>query len=96
MDKISKIKGTLADKHGFQVPYNGTNEFYDMKRINSFNEGFDAAMELQLPVLFAKYLAKEFMLHDPLGWVKNNSGEWMIEEEIYKNWLSNLYTPEQK
>ena len=28
-----------ADNYGFQVPYNGTNEFYDISKINSFIAG---------------------------------------------------------
>lgn len=44
-EEIENHKNTLAEKYAFQVPFNGTNDFYDKKKFKAFNDGFDAAVE---------------------------------------------------
>lgn len=86
MNKIEEIRNKLVLER-FNPP--------DSLLNGAWLLGWHAAMDLQLPVKFAEYLAKYFMLHDPLGWVKMNTGQWMEADEIYDYWIENIYQPNQ-
>ena len=48
MDKLEKAAFIYSDDHGFRVPYDGTNEFYDLTDVNASREGFLAGAEWQM------------------------------------------------
>lgn len=75
----------------------------------AFYRGFDAAMELQLPVKFSKWLkntdngdihynhiTKE--TSPSIGFSPSDCylDDFKTEEELYKYWLENIYQPENK
>src|SRR5690349_3025089 len=44
--EFQKWNAEESDKYGFQVPYNGSKEFYDGNAIEHFKTGADAAFNL--------------------------------------------------
>jgi len=45
-EEIKLHKEKTAESYAFQVPYNGTNDFYNKDKLNAFNAGFDEAINL--------------------------------------------------
>jgi len=43
--ELKMMRDDQAEKYAFQVPYNGTNDFYDDKKFKSFTDGWDACMK---------------------------------------------------
>ena len=43
---FDKWKGEASEKHGFRVPYDGSNKFYDDKAIEHFEHGAEATFNL--------------------------------------------------
>lgn len=75
MKKIEEIKEKLIGNY-----WGGTDFLPDYH----FNKGFDACMELELPVKFAEWLdenAKDYILSIP---------------ELFTHWLENVYKEEAK
>ena len=44
-EEIDKAANEFAEKHGFRVPYDGSNEFYDKVNIRVSKDGFKAGVE---------------------------------------------------
>ena len=44
-EELEKAAQEYADKHGFRVPYDGSNNYYDDVDVNASKEGFKAGAE---------------------------------------------------
>ena len=44
-EEIEKAANEFAEKHGFRVPYDGSNEFYDKVDVRASKDGFKAGAE---------------------------------------------------
>ena len=44
-EEIDKAANEFAEKHGFRVPYDGSNEFYDKVDVRASKDGFKAGVE---------------------------------------------------
>ena len=44
-EEIEKAANEFAEKHGFRVPYDGSNEFYDKVDVRASKDGFKAGVE---------------------------------------------------
>ena len=44
-EEIEKVANEFAEKHGFRVPYDGSNEFYDKVDVRAIKDGFTAGVE---------------------------------------------------
>lgn len=55
-----------------------------------------AAMELQLPVLFADFLYDFYIKTFDGAYRRIGTMVFEDKDDIYKFWISNIYTPEQK
>lgn len=104
MDKIGELKEKLCrasftpakNKEGEPMTQLvGQNPNGWGKHYKSFNKGFDAAMEVQLPVLFVMWLKDNYNLQNETGiWTNNETGEWKIEPELYDDFKT-IYQPEK-
>lgn len=96
MDKIGELKEKLAWAYAYTV--NDPYELDDFKF--AFEAGFDAAMELQLPVLFMDWAFKNQDYHwtgetwDEL--TGHDDFESLTHKELYDYWLENIFTNENK
>lgn len=84
MSKIEEIRTSLINNTSFNGGKDG------------FTKGFDAAMELNLSVLFADWRDDNCFLADSLGiWIiYTNGGTEAMEfsrEELFNYWLENIY-----
>lgn len=94
MNKLEKYKEEFLKKAWLEKTYGPTSTSY----------GFDAAIALDLPIKFAKWLRSNISLTDGESYSKS----WIViglnisckeenfptEEELYLYWLNNVYKPE--
>lgn len=45
IEEIEKAANEFVEKHGFRVPYDGSNEFYDKVDVRASKDGFKAGVE---------------------------------------------------
>ncbi len=69
---------TYAEKHGFRVPYNGTDDFYDETDVKASREGFLAGANSQSVSLRIEREKIEFA-----KWTHMNGWTWF---ELYNGW----------
>lgn len=48
MSKIEEMANKYADNHGFRVPYDGSDNFYDDVDVKASKEGFMAGIEKEI------------------------------------------------
>lgn len=64
--KLEKAANDFADKHGFRIPYDGSNNFYDTTDVKASKDGFLAGAELGYKEAITQ--AKE--------WLKNSVSDY--------------------
>lgn len=91
MDNITQIKNQLAKLHA-----EGMDFVYAQYDEKSFGDGFQAAMDLQLPALFLKWVTESRIVYSATHGHYIASYGKVSGEELYKYWLENIYSPEPK
>lgn len=93
MDKINELKEKLAKDHAGSNYVKNHEPRLHSHRLRSFEAGFNAAMELQLPVLFAEWWEKEWQNTEVADIKEWERVEQMSIKERYDYWLENVYQP---
>lgn len=95
MDKIAELKEKLAIEFACtNGVYYGSGECNS--RMKKFNAGFDAAMDLALPVKFHKWASQSSISNLSTNQIIQmyNSMPDASTESLYKFWRENIYEPE--
>lgn len=74
-EEIQKYLDEVSDKYAFVIPYDGSNNFYDEKKLNAFTDGFNEAI---------KYLRQSHPL--PTSQIEAKALELKVEDH-YKVWF---------
>lgn len=99
MDKITEIRDSMAEKFA-EDKYEVVTKVHEynnaMDLANGFVNGFDAVMDLQLPVRFLDWHKDNNITQQYIGdWRWGFQKKHYTTQELYKYWLENIYSPEQ-
>lgn len=92
--EIEKYRDDKADYYGFQVPYDGTKDFYNKDKVKGFQDGFDTCMDLRLGEKFCKWIGDNCSsvyngTKKKEGWMLVN--DFYTDTELYDYWLNNVF-----
>lgn len=80
-EDLEEAAEEYADKHGFRVPYDGSNNYYDDVDVKASKEGFLAGAEWQKVQMMDEWLKDR----DGCFWDGVNEGKKAMEEQMTKD-----------
>ena len=106
-DKTGELKVDETTLYGGKKANIGSSaRSYWENQFLGFQQGFDAAIALDLPVKFAEWMTERIFHHDILMddqvWRHGNiwtrlpvsKDAWVTPIELYQYWIDNIYKPE--